>query len=96
LLYAAGRAVSVVGTNIQNIAVPLFILDLTGSGTVMGTFMIVSTVPRLIVYPIGGVVGDRVNRKWIMVWMDFGRGGLILLLALLAAKDYITVPLLFR
>jgi len=94
-LYAIGRLVSLTGTGIQDIALPLFILDLTGSGTIMGTFMIITIAPRLILYPIAGVVGDRVNRKLIMVWTDFGRGAVILILALLATRDLITIPLLF-
>ncbi|RLF86916.1 MFS transporter [Thermococci archaeon] len=94
-LYAIGRFVSLVGSGVQDVALPLFILDLTGSGTIMGTFMIISMLPRLILYPIAGVVGDKINRKWIMVWMDFGRGVVILLLALLASRNLITIPLLF-
>ena len=57
--------------------------------------MIIATAPRLILYPLAGVVGDRFNRKWIMVSMDFGRGVVILLLALLAARNLISIPLLF-
>jgi len=94
-LYAVGRLVSLIGTGVQDIAIPLFILDLTGSGTVMGTFMIITMAPRLILYPVAGVVGDRVNRKLIMVWTDFGRGAVILLLAFLAAQNYITISVLF-
>ena len=94
-LYAAGRFVSVIGTGVQDVAVPLFILQLTGSGTIMGTFMIVTVAPRLVLVPLAGVIGDRVNRKWIMVWTDFGRGGVILVLAFLAAQDMVTIPVLF-
>ncbi|MDK2853631.1 MAG: hypothetical protein PWP49_1503 [Thermococcaceae archaeon] len=94
-LYAMGRFVSLVGSGVQDVALPLFILDLTGSGTIMGIFMIISMLPRLILYPIAGVVGDKINRKWIMVWMDFGRGAVILFLALLASRNLITIPILF-
>ena len=94
-LYATGRLVSLVGTGIQDVALPLFILDATGSGTIMGTFMIITMVPRLIMYPVAGAVGDRVNRKVIMVSTDFGRGAVILFLAFLAAQNRITIPVLF-
>jgi DHA3 family macrolide efflux protein-like MFS transporter len=94
-LYSAGRLVSFVGTGVQDVALPLFILDLTGSGAVMGTFMILTVAPRLVMIPLAGVIGDRVNRKKIMVWTDFGRGILILGLAGLAYNNYITIPLLF-
>lgn len=94
-LYATGRLVSLLGTGVQDLAVPLFILDITGSGTAMGVFMIITMAPRLIVYPLAGVIGDRVNRKSIMVSMDFGRGALILLLAGLASRNMVTIPVLF-
>jgi predicted MFS family arabinose efflux permease len=61
----------------------------------MGAFMIVSMAPRLILYPIAGVMGDRMNRKWIMVTMDWGRGAVILLLASLAAQGLVTISILF-
>jgi DHA3 family macrolide efflux protein-like MFS transporter len=95
ILYSVGRLVSLVGTGIQDVAIPLFILDRTGSWTMMGTFMIVSMLPRLLLYPAAGVLGDRINRKWIMVWMDVGRGGVILLLAWMATMDMMTLPVLF-
>ena len=93
-LYAAGGLFSATGSGAANVVIPLFVLDSTGSGTAMVTFMIIGMVPRLILYPVAGVIGDRINRKQIMVSMDFGRGAVGLLLALLAAQDYITVPIL--
>jgi hypothetical protein len=92
-LYAMGRFVTVLGMGLTNVAAPLFILDFTGSGTVMGTFIIVAMMPALVLYPVAGVVGDRVNRKSIMVSMDFGRGAVSLSLAVLAAGGYLTIPL---
>lgn len=94
-LYAVGRLVSLIGTGVHNVAVPLFILDLTGSGMVMGTYMIIFLAPRLVLYPIAGVFGDRFNRKWIMVSMDFGRGFLLILMAVLASNNLITLSVLF-
>ena len=94
-LYMSGRLVSLIGTGIQDVAVPLFILDITGSGTAMGAFMIITVAPRLILVPIAGVIGDRVNRKWIMVWMDFGRGITIMILVVLAFRSMITIPVLY-
>ncbi|MBU6997866.1 MAG: MFS transporter [Theionarchaea archaeon] len=94
-LFSVGRLVSLIGTGVQDVALPLFILDLTGSGAMMGTFMIMTVAPRLVMVPLAGVIGDRVNRKKIMVWTDFGRGVLILGLAGLAYDNRITIPLLF-
>jgi len=90
-LYALGRLVSIIGSGIQQIAIPLFILDLTGSGTIMGTFVLVSNLPRLIFGPFAGVLGDRFDRKKIMVYMDYARGAIILLLALLTRMDALQI-----
>lgn len=91
-LYAMGRFVTILGLGMTNVAGPLFILDLTGSGKIMGTFIITAMMPALLLYPVAGVIGDRVNRKTIMVSMDFGRGVLCLFLAFLAAQNYLTIP----
>ncbi|USS40327.1 MFS transporter [Thermococcus aggregans] len=76
-LYAIGRWVSQAGWVIQDIAVPLYVLDKTGSGAIMSLFILVELIPRLLVNPIAGVIGDRYNRKKLMVWLDIARGVLL-------------------
>ncbi|HRW92625.1 MAG TPA: MFS transporter [Thermotogota bacterium] len=92
--YTMGRLVSLLGSGIQQVAIPLYILDLTGSGTVMGTFVFLTTLPRILFSPFGGVLGDRFDRKKIMVYMDLLRGGLILFLALMAGMESLTITIL--
>lgn len=93
--YTIGRFISIIGSGIQIIALPLYILDITGSGTLMGVFSVLTLVPALISAPFSGILGDRKNRKNIMVFMDFGRGTLICLLALLAFKGGMSIYVLF-
>ena len=76
-LYAIGRWVSQAGWVIQDIAVPLYVLDKTGSGTIMSIFIIAELIPRLLVNPVAGVIGDHYNRKNLMVWLDIARGVLL-------------------
>ncbi len=94
-LFAMGRFVSLIGSGIQMIAIPLYILDLTGSGTMMGIFTFLSWMPTLAMGPFAGVLGDRWNRKKIMVNMDYARGGLILLLAFMAISNNMSIYILF-
>ena len=94
-LYAIGRLVSLIGSGIQSLAIPLYILDLTGSGTIMGTFMVITMLPRILFGPVAGVLGDRFNRKMIMVYMDFARGAAILAMAVLAGANSLTITVLF-
>ena len=76
-VYTAGRFISQIGWAIQDIALPLYVLDQTKSGTMMSVFVMAELVPRLILSPIAGVVGDRYNRKALMVWLDIARGILL-------------------
>lgn len=94
-LYAVGRFVSMIGSGIQMIAIPLYILDLTGSGAMMGIFTFLNWLPTLAMAPFAGVLGDRWNRKKIMVNTDFARGSLILILALLAVTNNMNIYILF-
>lgn len=94
-LYAIGRLVSLIGSGVQSLAIPLYILDLTGSGTIMGTFMVITMLPRILFGPIAGVLGDRFNRKMIMIYMDFARGAAILAMAVLAGANSLTITVLF-
>ena len=83
-LFSAGRMVSLIGSGIQALALSLYILDLTGSGSKMGTFLIFSLLPRVLFSPLAGIIGDRMNRKSIMVAMDLLRGIVILFMALIS------------
>lgn len=95
LLYMSGRFISLVGTGIQMVALPLFILDLTHSGLMMGIFSMLNLIPNVIASPFAGILGDRKNRKNIMIYADFGRGILIGLLAVSAASGTINIYMLF-
>lgn len=94
-IYSSGRFVSFLGDAIQMIALPLFILDKTGSGTLMGLFSVLTIAPSVLIAPISGVIGDRFNRKKIMVNLDFARGLVILLLGLVSYFGDLGIPLLF-
>lgn len=81
-LFAVGRFVSQLGWAVQDVALPLYVLDKTHSGSMMTAFILAEMIPALIVMPFAGVVGDRYNRKKLMVWFDIARG--ILLFGVLA------------
>lgn len=72
-LFAVGRFVSQLGWAVQDVALPLYVLDKTHSGSMMTAFILAEMIPALIVMPFAGVVGDRYNRKKLMVWFDIAR-----------------------
>ncbi|MDV4151840.1 MFS transporter [Clostridium sp. AL.422] len=94
MLYLIGRMVSDTGTSIQMMIMPLYILDIGGTATTIGLFSFLSFLPTLIVYPFAGVIGDRINRKTIMVVTDFISSITIILLAILAYLDMVYLPIL--
>ena len=94
-LYSLGRLVSLLGSGIQNVAVPLYILRTTGSGMAMGIFAFVELLPQLFLMPIGGVLGDNYNRKRIMVFSDFLSGIIAVLLFLTMREGTIALTVLF-
>ncbi len=76
-LFAVGRFVSQLGWAVQDVALPLYVLDKTHSGGMMTLFILAEMVPVLVIMPIAGVVGDRYNRKHLMVGFDLIRGVLL-------------------
>lgn len=74
-----GQTISLFANNILHFALSLYILDLTGSGVIFGTITAISMLPIVLLLPFGGMLADRVNRKKIMVVMDFFTGFVILL-----------------
>ncbi|WP_313339825.1 MFS transporter [Sedimentibacter sp.] len=94
ILLLAGRMVSDTGTSIQMVVMPLYIIDIGGSAATIGLYSFLLLVPALLVYPFAGVLGDRHNRKTIMVSTDFACGAAVLLLAFLAHSGSLTLPML--
>lgn len=70
-IYAAGAFVSNIGTWLQSTAQAWLALELTGSGTVLGTVIALQLLPSLLFSPIAGVLADRFAKLKLMVWMQF-------------------------
>jgi MFS transporter, DHA3 family, macrolide efflux protein len=94
ILFLGGRVVSDTGTSIQMMIMPLYIIDMGGSASTVGLFAFLSLLPALLVYPFAGVIGDRMNRKKIMVVTDLLSGGVILGLGLMSQWGLMRLPLL--
>lgn len=71
LLMVIGQVISLFGNAILRFALPLYILDKTGSAATFGLVLSISIIPVILFSPIGGILSDRVNRRNIMVALDF-------------------------
>lgn len=94
LLYLLGRMVSDTGASMQFMIMPLYIIESGGSAEMIGIFSFVFLLPLLIIYPFAGVIGDRFNRKKIMVVTDIMSAGIILGLVFLAYFDRMNLTLI--
>jgi MFS family permease len=94
ILLLFGRMVSDTGTSIQMVIMPLYIIDVGGSAATVGLFSFLTLMPVLVVYPLAGVLGDRLNRKIIMMATDFASALVILGLALGAYSNKMSLALL--
>lgn len=94
VLFLLGRVVSDTGTSIQMMIMPLYIIDIGGGASTIGVFSFLSIIPALIVYPFAGVLGDRINRKRIMVVTDLISALVILILGWLSHMGIMRLSLL--
>ena len=94
ILLLLGRMVSDTGTSLQMVVIPLYIIDVGGSAATVGLFSFLALMPALLVYPLAGVLGDRLNRKKIMVATDFASAMVILALAFTSYLSKISITLL--
>jgi MFS family permease len=65
--YYTGQAVSMVGTWIQSVALMWLAYRLTGSTAFTGLVGFLQSVPHLFLGPFAGVLGDRVNRRTLLM-----------------------------
>ncbi|AKL96546.1 arabinose efflux permease [Clostridium aceticum] len=94
MLFLLGRMVSDIGNSVQMMIMPLYIIDIGGSAATIGLFSFLSLLPALIIYPFAGVIGDRMNRKMIMVVTDLISAGVILALGFISYWGFMGIPLL--
>lgn len=85
-LVVIGQIISLFGNSVLRFAVPLYLLQQTGSEALFGLVTACSSLPMIILSLLGGVLADRVNKKRIMVILDFSTAALILGFSLLLGK----------
>lgn len=88
-----GQIVSLFGNAAVRFALPLYLLNLTGSSALYGAVTACAFIPAVLLSPVGGIVADRVNKRNVMVSLDFLTSGLILCFLLLLDKVNITALL---
>lgn len=94
-LFSVGKFISIFGTSIYTFAIGLYVLKLTGSGLSFATNLVVNMIPIIIINPIGGVLADRVNRKLLVILMDFLSGILLMIVYFISASQGLTIIMIY-
>ncbi len=77
-LVVIGQIISLFGNAVIRFALPLYLLNVTGSSALFGTVTACAFIPAILLSPIGGIIADRVNKRNIMVILDFFTAAVIL------------------
>jgi MFS family permease len=84
-----GKLVSLLGSNIMQFALSLYVLNTTGSATLFASMLSISILPRLLLTPFAGVISDRWHRKHLIVGLDLLSGVFLILMGFYwIAADY--------
>lgn len=65
-----GNFVSLMGSNIQQFVLSLYVFDLTGSATLFASMLAISILPRILLSPLAGVFGDWFDKKKSIIILD--------------------------
>lgn len=68
-----GMALSALGSSFTMVALPLLVLESTGSVARMGIITAVRSAGGLVVSLFAGPLVDRIDRRSLMLWTDIGR-----------------------
>ncbi len=76
------RLMSVLGIGMMNVAVPVQIFNITGSSLQVGVAVALDGIGMFVGLMLGGVLADRFDRKWLILFSRFICGVGFILLAL--------------
>ncbi len=89
-LVVIGQIISLFGNATMRFALPIHLLAVTGSAALLGIVSGCAFIPLAVMSPIGGIIADRVNKRNIMVFLDFFTSGMTILFLLLYGQVSIT------
>lgn len=86
--------ISLISNQLTGLAVPWFVLELTGSATKMGIVAVATLLPSVLMMFIGGAIADRVNPRKLSAYADILSGVTVALVPILYMLDYLSFPVL--
>src|SRR5271167_869587 len=87
----AANVISMLGSGMNSAAVAWTILQRTHNEIALGMFVVLQTIPAMLILPFSGVIIDREDRRRLVMWLDAVRGVIIVVVAVLAFKHRVQV-----
>ena len=95
LLIWFGQLVSGVGSRLTSFALAVWVYDTTKSTTQFALVFVAMAIPALLLSPVAGALIDRWDRRRVMMVCELASAVLIGGLALLAATDGLSLPVIY-
>ena len=89
-LYYGGMLGQMASMNMQQMAGGLLIKRLTGSPAIVGTMALANAIPMLILSLFGGVIADRVEKKYVLLFGQLAFSVISLSIALALTFGYLS------
>jgi MFS family permease len=93
--WATAEAVSMLGTSVSGVVLPLLVFDLTGSAGLTGALFALRALPYLAFGLVAGPVADRGNRRRLIVGGNLVEGSLVATIPIAHVLGVLTVAQIF-
>ena len=94
-LYFISQIISFSGTWMQSVALAWLVLQLTGSGTALGTVLAMQFLPTLLLAPFGGVLADRFEKRKLIMGTQSVAGLLALALGIVTLTGVVELWMVY-
>jgi MFS family permease len=91
---SGGQFASTIGDYCYAVALPWLVLSAHGGAILLGTVLACYGVPRTVLIPVGGVLADKAGPRTVMLAADAARCVLVAGLAVLAARQVVSLATL--
>ncbi len=93
--WASAEAVSLVGTAISTIVVPILVFQRTSSPAQTGVVTALRVVPYLLVGLVAGPLADRIDRRALIVWGNLAQGAAMAVIPIVDAVTPVPIPVIY-
>lgn len=76
ILFVMGWEFSMIGDGLLRFALPLYIFLQTGNAVLLGSMLTISSIPVILLTPLGGVLADRYSKRKLMVTINLMIAGM--------------------